>query len=62
MIEPRADELKLEVQYLKDLLSEAREVILWMSGSGDFSSGGPAEEGWSKIVRPMLQKLQEATR
>ena len=33
---------------------EILEVIQWMSGSADFGSGGQAEAGFNRIVRPIL--------
>jgi hypothetical protein len=37
-----------ELGRLKKLLSQAADIIIWMSGSADFGPGGQAHAGWIK--------------
>ena len=39
------------------LLQQAHEALRWTSGSADFCDGGLAHEGWNKVVRPVLTRL-----
>lgn len=40
-------------------LGEAHDAIIWMTGSADFGNGGQAEEGFKKVVAPLLRKLEK---
>ena len=41
-----------------DLLKKAQEIIIWMSGSGDFSPEGTAYKGWLKVQKD-LEAIRE---
>jgi len=37
-----------------EIIDEYREALIWCGGSEDFGPGGKAQEGYNKIVRPLL--------
>jgi hypothetical protein len=45
-----------EIRQLREGLHEALDIIVWMSGSSDFSPEGEAYEGWKK-ARDKLDDL-----
>ncbi len=40
----------------RQLLSDAVDLVIWMSGSADFSREGQAGEGWTKNGLPFLKR------
>lgn len=50
---------RAEAKRLRGLLTEAREIIQWMSGAGDFSPEGQACAGWVN-AQPALVRIDDA--
>jgi hypothetical protein len=45
--------------FLDELLLDAEHALWWCGGASDFGPGGQAEEGWKKVVQPVLHVLRE---
>lgn len=50
-----------ELDAKTDALNKACEMIIWMSGSSDFSPGGAAHAGWIKN-KPIIDEIMKVAR
>ncbi len=53
--------IKLASNPLSRKLEKYKEAIIFMTGSQDFVPGGKARKGFNKIVRPVLNDINNDT-